>query len=280
MVKRIWRATGASVRGTLHVRHGIPNQDAVVWSPPYGAADFAATAVADGHGSNRCFRSERGARIAVEVGLSLVSDVMTRAGSGRDATGLERLSRRLAETWTAAVAADLEREPFSEPDLKQLEGQEGPDARLELLEGPVIAYGTTLLLAGADDRGVVLVQVGDGDILTVSANGVVTRPLPADPRSVGNATASLANASASQDARARHLPAGAEAPALVLAATDGYANSFADDSGFLQVGSDLLAMIRADGLDKVGVQLEGWLREVSELGSGDDVSLGLLVPAE
>jgi hypothetical protein len=262
----------------LHVRHGIPNQDAVIWSPPHGSSDFAATAVADGHGSNRCFRSETGARIAVEIGLMLVSDLMSRAGASGGAPGLEQLARSLAETWTEAVASDLEREPFSEQELRHLEELEGPDARLEVMEGPSLAYGTTLLLAGADDRGVVLLQIGDGDILTVSESGVVTRPLPADPRSIGNATASLANATAPQDARIRSLPAAeAEVPSLVLAATDGYANSFAEDAGFLKVGSDLLTMIRADGLRTVGDQLEGWLGEVSELGSGDDVSLGLLV---
>ena len=65
-------------------------------------------------------------------------------------------------------------------------------------------------------------------------------------------------------------------PALVLAATDGYANSFADDAGFLQVGSDLLAMIRADGLELVSGELARWLSEVSELGSGDDVTVGTI----
>jgi len=210
-----------------------------------------------------------------------MTDVMAGAGSGNDAPGLEQLSRRLAETWTEAVASDLEREPFSDQELKRLEEREGPEARLEVLEGPTLAYGTTLLLAGVDDRGAVLLQIGDGDILTVSDSGAVTRPLPADPRSVGNATASLAHTSAWQNARTLSLPATeAEFPSLVLASTDGYVNSFADDAGFLKVGSDLLTMIRADGLDTVGAQLEGWLSEVSELGSGDDVSLGLLVAVE
>lgn len=268
------------MRGALHVRHGIPNQDAVLWSPPTGTAPYAATAVADGHGSNRCFRSETGARIAVEVGLTLMSELMAGAGSARDTAERDQLAHLLAEMWREAVTTDLQRKPFTEPELKQLKEKEGDEARLEVLEGPALAYGTTLLVAGADHRGVVVYQVGDGDILTVSSHGAVTRPLPPDPRSVGNATASLALASAGQDARTWSLPGDAEAPVLVLAATDGYANSFEDDAGFLKVGSDLLAMIRANGLDEVNAQLEGWLGEVSELGSGDDVSVGLLVGEE
>ncbi len=65
------------------------------------------------------------------------------------------------------------------------------------------------------------------------------------------------------------------APALILVSTDGYANSFADDAGFLQVGSDLLNILRAQGLDEVTANLDGWPAEASEQGSGD-VTLGLL----
>ena len=35
-------------------------------------------------------------------------------------------------------------------------------------------------------------------------------------------------------------------------------------------------MIRSEGLPAVSNELEGWLGEASELGSGDDVSMSLL----
>ena len=59
---------------------------------------------------------------------------------------------------------------------------------------------------------------------------------------------------------------------LVLLATDGYANSFREDRGFLKVGTDLLGMLRSDGLDHVKANLGDWLRETSEGGSGDDIT--------
>ena len=125
-----------------------------------------------------------------------------------------------------------------------------------------------------------MLQVGDGDILAVDMNGVVSRPLPPDPKSVGNSTASLARSSALHDTRVRRLDLGGSGPVLILAATDGYGNSFEEDAGFLQVGSDLLRMIRSEGLATVTRELEGWLEEVSELGSGDDVTLAMLVAEE
>jgi hypothetical protein len=66
------------------------------------------------------------------------------------------------------------------------------------------------------------------------------------------------------------------APALILLSTDGYPNSFRHESGFLQVGSDILKMIQADGLSSVKENLKRWLSDSTHAGSGDDVTLGIL----
>jgi hypothetical protein len=67
------------------------------------------------------------------------------------------------------------------------------------------------------------------------------------------------------------------APALVLLATDGYANCFTDDEGFFQVGADLLDYLREGGPAFVEEKLGPWLRESSHDGSGDDITVGLAV---
>ncbi len=121
-----------------------------------------------------------------------------------------------------------------------------------------------------------VVQVGDGDVLFVADDGKVTRPVPGDSRLLAGETTSLSAAAAARDFRSALIPLRDGAPALILVSTDGYANSFADDAGFLQVGSDLLNILRAQGLDEVTANLDGWLAEASEQGSGDDVTLGLL----
>lgn len=262
------------MRGALHLRHGLPNQDAVLWRPIEDASPSGVIAVADGHGSNRCFRSQIGAALAAGVGLDAVDEVL--GSPAPDQIVPERLAADISERWRADVGAHLERHPFTVEELGRLEEAEGADTRAEVEAGPLLAYGTTLLVAGADDRSIVALQIGDGDILTVDRHGIVARPLPPDPRSVGNATASLARSTSADDARARVLSMDEDGPVLVMASTDGYANSFEEDAGFLQVGSDLLRMIHSEGLAAVSDELEGWLAEASELGSGDDVSLGLL----
>src|SRR5881397_846411 len=64
-----WRVAGASRRGSSHVRSGLPNQDAIeYWASADG--NTAVMAVADGHGSGLCFRSEVGSRVAVTTAVA------------------------------------------------------------------------------------------------------------------------------------------------------------------------------------------------------------------
>ena len=65
-------------------------------------------------------------------------------------------------------------------------------------------------------------------------------------------------------------------PEMLLLSTDGYSNSFREDAGFLNVGRDILEAIRAEGIERVSEQLEGWLTEATDCGSGDDISVGIL----
>jgi hypothetical protein len=71
-------------------------------------------------------------------------------------------------------------------------------------------------------------------------------------------------------------------PELIILSSDGYANSFRSDGGFLKIGGDLLEIIREEGIAAVENNLERWLQEASECGSGDDITLALLwrSPAE
>ncbi|MFQ5554737.1 MAG: PP2C family serine/threonine-protein phosphatase [Acidimicrobiia bacterium] len=276
-----WRAIGASVRGASHARSDLPNQDALAWLPEDATGPVVVLAVADGHGSAKCFRSEVGARFAVEMAGRALDELLAvgRLGSFDQLTevAVERLPHTVVRAWRTAVLSDLEERPFTDTELARLEELEGSEGVQEVGAFPALAYGSTVLVAAAGDEGVVLFQLGDGDILTVSGAGEVARPMPVDPRLAGNLTTSLAGATAHDDARVRSLALDGSDLSLVILSTDGYSNSFADDEGFLRVGPDLLDLIRSDGLDAVSSDLSGWLAEASALGSGDDVTVGLLV---
>jgi hypothetical protein len=272
---RIWQVLGRSVRGASHTRMGLPNQDAIGWRESAGCAGGPEAfrgevllAVADGHGSAKCFRSDLGSRFAIDTAMEL----MGAPGS----PDRERLPQELVCRWRRAVESHLAEEPIAANTLKQLERKLGKDARRAVECDPALAYGSTLVAAMVSDRAVWYVQLGDGDILTVSEEGEVGRPWAREGDRIGDETASLATRDAAREVRMRVTGAQEAMPALVLLATDGYANSFREDGGFLAVGADLLRMIHTEGIAPVDENLEGWLREASELGSGDDITVGLL----
>ena len=138
-----------------------------------------------------------------------------------------------------------------------------------------MAYGATLLAVAIGQAGILYMQIGDGDILAVSADGRTIRPLGLDPRLIGNQTTSLCQPEAWREFRIKLVRPDA-APALILLSTDGYANAFESDDAFLKIGRDYLEMIARHGRDRVSAELPHILGEASRLGSGDDVTLGML----
>jgi serine/threonine protein phosphatase PrpC len=264
----MWRVFGRSVRGASHRRRHAPNQDALGWSEIQGGQ--VALVVADGHGSPACFRSRTGAELAVECSLSLLAEFAGRLNfSNGFLDDVEpELKQQLIARWREAVDAHLSATPFTEEELKKLSQRAG--------RTHFTAYGSTLLAALAGEKHLVLLQIGDGDILIVSPNGQVIRPWPRDPRLLGVETTSLCTEDAVANIRLRVEPLTGASPRLVLLCTDGYSNSFRADAGFLKVGTDLLEMIETDGPASVEQNLEGWLQEASSLGSGDDVTVGVL----
>lgn len=276
----VWQIVGGSVRGASHTRSGLPNQDAMRWLPGDGVGATVIIAVADGHGSARCFRSDQGAALAVLA----ATEALTEFADGlRDLPSLsavkraaeERLPQEIERRWKEAVDADLADHPLTDEELGRLEERDGARSRERVLATPRLTYGATLLSALLSADFLLFLQLGDGDILVVGDDGAVTRPVPGDSRLFANETTSLAGNDAWRDMRIGFTALAGLPPALALLATDGYANSFRDDAGFLQVGADLLTMIGDDGLDAVAASLPTWLAEASEAGSGDDITLVL-----
>jgi len=258
-MRNYWQVVGESVRGALHERNGLPNQDAICWLPASGEGSSIVLAVADGHGSARYSRSHIGASLAVESAAHLVHEFINSQADNlsliKDATE-DWLPRALVRKWVELVTDHLNADPLNEESI--------------------VAYGATLIVAAVTEQFAVYLQLGDGEILTVSESGEVTRPLTRDDRLIANETTSLCAPDAWRDFRVSFQPLTHSSPALILLSTDGYPNSFRHESGFFKVGSDILNMIREHGLDMVKDNLAVWLSDSTRAGSGDDVTLGIL----
>ncbi len=267
-----WHVFGSTVRGAAHVRADRPNQDFIRWSKPSEAGQPLTLAVADGHGSAICFRSNEGSRLAVETANRLLQELKGDiSASAINHFAQEHFPQRLIRDWIKSVDEHLDANPCSEEETQHL--QEPVDCSGD---NKYLVYGATLLGVAVTDSCILYVQLGDGDIVVVDEEGEAQRAIPKDDKLIGNETTSLCGPDAWHEVRVVVQRIEEHPPAMILVSTDGYANSFRDDEGFLKVGPDLLEMVRENGLDYVKQELDNWLTEASHSGSGDDVTLGII----
>ena len=274
-----WTALCSSTRGNWHETTGQKNQDSVRAIP--GPRGSVLLAVSDGHGGAHSFRSDRGSALAVDCALRLLRSFLLRLGPRAP---LNRVRQQMQTAWThqivtgwrRAVRADVLANPFSPLDFAAF--PEPPPATPPRGEWPYsayLAYGATLLAAALTPEHVILAQLGDGDILTVTADGSVVRPLARHHEFYQEQSCSLCTHGAAREFQVAVLSRRVHRPALVMLSTDGYANCFGNDEGFFKVGSDLLRYARERGRGFLNAHLGAWLHDSSRDGSGDDISVAL-----
>jgi serine/threonine protein phosphatase PrpC len=276
----VWRIISESIRGASHERSGLPNQDAIKLFPTSAAGRAVAVAVADGHGGAKSFRSSLGARFAVESSGSLAESLLAQGVASMSLSAIKRLAedevpKRLTRDWRARVAEHVQSAPFKPEELAVL-GAPGTTEHAGAETDATIAYGSTVLTVVVTERYMLFWQLGDGDIVIVTTYGQAVRPLPADDLLLGNETTSLCSPQAWRFVRVGFQALYDPVPALVLVSTDGLANSFADDAGFLQFGTDIRQLIEASGPGAVEDSLAGWLTQITERASGDDITLAII----
>ncbi len=271
-----WRCSGKTVRGASHVRAGLPNQDALWWSPESGAGPPLILAISDGHGSAKSFRSHIGANFAVEQATKQIKNFVLE-NNQRDRPAVQKqLPKIIVSQWLKAVNLHIQEVPFTHEEWALLEKKEGATARDAVVNRPSLAYGATLLAVVVTEEFILYLQLGDGDILCVDSYGKTTRPFTLDERLIANQTTSLCIEDAWREVRVRLVPHSENSPALILVSTDGYSNSFRSETDFLQIGQDYQEMIRSRGMDFVVQQLPNILSDTSQQGSGDDITLGIV----
>ena len=278
-----WRIIGETVPGASHIRAEIPNQDAILQVRESGRSLPIILSVADGHGSPKCFRSNYGSRFAVKKSAQIVGEFLDERRGKFDLAEIETkgkdyLPKEFVKKWRKTVEYHLKNNSFTDEEFKKLEEKSGAGARKLIEENPLLAYGTTSLTVALEEDFVLYLQLGDGDILNVSETGEVTKPLPEDARLLANETTSMCLKDAEKDFRFFVQKISSEqSPALVLLSTDGYLNSFSDEAGFFQAGTDILNMLAAEnGFGAVNENLKAWLEEATQMGSGDDCTVGII----
>ena len=277
-----WRVIGETVPGATHLRAGIPNQDAILQLRESSRSLPIILSLSDGHGSDKCFRSNTGSRFAVKKAAQVVAEFLDARRAAFDLTEIEKegkefLGKEFLRKWRKAVENDLKNKPFTTAELDRVKEKDGERAVKLVEDNPLLAYGATSLTVALEESFALYLQLGDGQILTVSEKGEVAKPLPEDERLFANETTSLCTAKDEKDFRFLVQPITDEnRPALILMSTDGYVNSFSEEAGFLKAATDFHEMLGSEGHDFINDNLKAWLEEATAIGSGDDTTVGII----
>ncbi len=228
---------------------------------------YSIVCVADGHGSERCPKSDEGALAAVGIAFELLQSVLNDADGAEDARKTFNahkeiyIPKQLETLWKKRVSALWDEQTEPDGDFSYL------------------LYGTTLLAAAVTDTFIFAAQIGDGDMLLIGADGEARRLFPAAEQN-GSETYSLCMDNSWQYVQTQLIRLPEERPLMLLMSTDGYANSFSETEGFLKAGRDIFKLWRENGTEYIRVNIEDWLVRSSEMGSGDDITLALAAVEE
>ncbi|MFM8331801.1 MAG: protein phosphatase 2C domain-containing protein [Candidatus Methylumidiphilus sp.] len=263
------------VRGANHCDKGTPCQDAsLAGIHYYRGHPYVLLAVADGHGSASYARSEFGAHFAVRAAaeaaarwiLFAVASLEDRPDdwlpNARNEFGL-RFAKLLRQIWERTVDEHLAACPL------QVAAQDAESARK--------VYGTTVAVALIFHGQMFAGAVGDSTVFLVkdAAGEVAAVDLLTGDKNdaLGLATDSLASADAAYRWKHRVLPL--DGVQMVLAATDGFADSLAEPGRVL---ASLQQDVQAKGFHWLRDRLPDFLLRLTGQGVGDDIATVFYFP--
>lgn len=236
-------------------------------------------AVADGHGSAAHFRSDLGARWAVEEFTACAREFAHEvARVGADAAGwpglraeARRLPRQVGHRWHERALLHDANSPAHGAGSRVFGPACCPGAQGRKEPPDLAAYGSTLIGAVLTEDMVFCWQLGDGDIVFVDGEGAPHTPLSTGP-DLGDETDSLCEPEPWRKTRSHWQPFTGGVPPCLLISTDGLSKSFADHQGFLDFATGLHERVTEQGVAAVRSQLPDWLARAARF-SGDDTTL-------
>jgi hypothetical protein len=241
----------------------------------YDDDDLHICVVADGHGSDNYPRTDRGARYAVDAAISQIKAFADRTEKEhilQNEELLKDLSQRILAAWLERVAADAAAHPFAEAEMA---GVSDKYKRNYLSESAVEkAYGCTLIACAVTEDFSFGLQIGDGKCVVVDAGGTFTEPIPWDEECQLNVTTSLCDSDAAEEFR---FFVSEERPAAVFCGSDGVDDSYVDMEELHALYRSIIKIFTEHGTAVGKAEIEEYLPVLTRRGSGDDVSIALIM---
>ncbi len=273
---------------------------------------FECLCVSDGHGSPSYFRSDRGAELAIQSYVELLSERIEKLAECYKNKEFETIEKGFSvgiarDRWTKKVVEDLIAKPITKGELEILKESEAEtaklykeeydafcsiendDERIKFIRSSLLKeiYGCTFIAYIQTKDFWYAMQIGDGDF-AISYNGDdFEKPIAEDPNCFANFTTSLCGKESYKDFRFAH---GDVIPKYVFCSSDGISNSVQGDEGlfdFYKWAVNEFTSLEFEGTE-ASKELDNKIKKVrqaiannmpsqSERGSGDDFSLATIL---
>lgn len=280
-----------SCQGESHKADNKPCQDAS-FSAVYDDG-LALAIVCDGHGGERYFRSDVGARMATEVirdsVKTFVENVDKSMFVGQPFTAEEAITseevikkqkpidkafRQLFSSiiyqWNQRIADHAANTPISEWEQEHV-----PQKYLDELHTSETfekLYGCTLMVYAQTPEYWFAFHLGDGKCVSFQQSPLWTMPIPWDERCFLNKTTSLCDSNAINEFRYCYEGDG-QYPWAIFLGSDGMDDSFGEDSNLVNFYIQVVKMLVTEGKEATIASIESDLPQLSKIGSKDDMSV-------
>lgn len=255
--------------------------------------------VCDGHGGNRYFRSDVGAKLATEiternvrafldgVGLSLFagkpytpkSAIQTEIDEGdfEKENQLEKAFRQLFASiiscWYGEIKEHADSHPLTEKEMNSVEQK----YRDEFDSGNAIekTYGCTLMAYVCTPTYWFAFHLGDGKCISFDNEANWKEPIPWDDRCFLNKTTSLCDGDAINEFRYCYEGDG-NFPVVTFLGSDGMDDSFGEEGNLVNFYIQVAKSIAIYGIESVEKEIVETLPQLSKIGSQDDMSIAFV----
>jgi len=285
-----YQSFAVTATGGNHIKQGKGCQDASFNSEDGGAA---IAVVADGHGDDNCFRSDRGAKIAAACAARGIAEFVKIHGHGIFGKGnaslqndfdkaIRVLIKHIIALWQENTGKDYADHPFTPEELEKAD--ERHRRIFETGGKPSKAYGTTLIAAAITGHYWFGIHTGDGRFTALYPDGSFDQPVPWDEKCCLNITTSLCDDDAFERARCYFsFHEGKPAPAAVFLCSDGIDDNYPVDGNekhLFKLYRTIALTFAEDGFDSTCKQLKDLADSFATKGKGDDASIAGFIDME
>ena len=285
-----------SCQGESHIATNKVCQDA---SYSVTNTTMSIAIVCDGHGGTRYFRSDVGAKLAVDATKECVGEFVSEINKNlfvgksftqkksvsseaqsnilsKDTTtdkALRQLFSSIIFKWSEKVIHHALENLLTPEEESSIESKFKED----FIKGAGVekTYGCTLMCFVYTEQFWFAFHIGDGKCIAFDEDGSWYEPIPWDEKCFLNKTTSLCDSSAIDEFRYCYCGDGTF-PLAVFLGSDGIDDSFGETENMVNFYIQVLKLINNEGHDRALANIKDTLPQLSKIGSKDDMSLSCL----